>query len=197
MAICILDGIFISCFRMYRRARAALQQQGRGEAALRRGAHGAACGGREYHSTLLIVYSIVVASNCIKKSENVPGILGVWKKCNNIVVSSMLEIEKLSSTRLCPFFLLLQNMCSFEFKTQHVLWKCQWKPRIALFYEYRIPISILLPWTFRKLQNHYPIQVNLDLRDKNYTICWFKGFFTTFSRFMWFFRCPLKIEVCL
>ena len=72
---------------MYRRARAALQQQGRGEAALRRGAHGAACGGREYHSTILIVYSIVVASNCIKKSENVPGILGVWKKCNNIVVT--------------------------------------------------------------------------------------------------------------
>ena len=24
-----------------------------------------------------------------------------------------------------PLFLLLQNMCSFKFKTQHVLWKCQ------------------------------------------------------------------------
>ena len=64
---------------MYRRARAALEQQGRRRRSER--------GGREYHSTLLIVYSIVVASNCIKKSENVPGILGVWKKCNNIVVT--------------------------------------------------------------------------------------------------------------
>ena len=76
-----------------------------------------------------------------------------------------------SYSRLCLFFLLLQNMCSFKFKTQHVLWKCQWKPRIALFYEYRIPISILLPWTFRKLQNHYPIQVNLNLRDILSKIC--------------------------
>ena len=69
---------------MYRRARAALQQQGVAarHVAWRRGMRrgGAACGGREYHSTLLIVYSIVVASNCIKKSENVPGILGVWEK---------------------------------------------------------------------------------------------------------------------
>ena len=66
---------------MYRRARAALQQQGRRRSACGVAARrGAACGGREYHSTLLIVYSIVVASNCIKKSENVPGILGVWEK---------------------------------------------------------------------------------------------------------------------
>ena len=66
---------------MYRRARAALQQQGRRRSACGVAARcGAACGGREYHSTLLIVYSIVVASNCIKKSENVPGILGVGGK---------------------------------------------------------------------------------------------------------------------
>ena len=49
-------------------------------AAARAAWRGAARGGREYHSTLLIVYSIVVASNCIKKSENVPGILGVGGK---------------------------------------------------------------------------------------------------------------------
>ena len=75
---------------------------------VRRG--GAACGGREYHSTLLIVYSIVVASNCIKKSENVPGILGVWKKCNNTVVTKCIVC---AGNRKTLFFAAFTPFCCF------------------------------------------------------------------------------------
>ena len=40
------------------------------------------------------VFDRRIASNCIKKSENVPGILGVWKKCNNIVVTKCTVVIK-------------------------------------------------------------------------------------------------------
>jgi hypothetical protein len=70
------------------------------------------------------------------------------KKCNNIVVqkvSSVLEIESSRLRVYAFFFFAFAKHVFIQVQKPTRFMEMPMKTRIALFYEYRIPISILLP----------------------------------------------------
>ena len=97
MAICILDGIFISCFRMYRRARAALQQQGRRHSACGLAARrGAACGVRRTRIPFHVTHCVFDRRSfqLYQEVRECARYFGCLEKMQqHCCVSSVLEIE--------------------------------------------------------------------------------------------------------